>query len=203
MFSRGLGGKTMTRAAVLILIFCGLGSAASGAAPVAWKKFHDAMGFSVSVPADWSVDPNASQVDFSTDDNPPPPIRVFAIAPSVDQDPGSTLGGVEISISSLPPGRAGCTAAGFFANESPDSSLDADIDTPSYAHASGDDPGGWYTTEGYAWRLSTKPCLGVQYTISYQADGSDQAKSEKPFDRERLLKLLDSIRETIVLDPER
>lgn len=82
----------------------------------------------------------------------------------------------------------------------PDYNSAFETDRPDYAHVVGGDPGGWYTFEDFVWRVSTEPCVGVHYSIGYHADGSDQAKGEMPFDRMKLLKLLDAIRATVVID---
>ena len=108
-----------------------------------------------------------------------------------------------IAILPLPPSRTVCAASQFLATPPPDFNSGFEVNAEDFAHLIGSDPGGWYTYEDYVWRISTAPCVGVHYYIGYHADDSDQAKSEKPFDRAKLLALLDSIRATIVLDPSR
>ncbi len=194
----------MTRVAALVAVSCLLAAARGEAAPSSWKTLHGAAGFRVSAPGDWKADTEAYQEDFTGDDASSPRTPLFGFVPTAELDPGSTLASnsVGVFILPLPAGRNGCTAANFFALMPPDYALAADIDTPDYAHASEGDPGDWYTTELYAWRLSENPCVGVQYSFTYAADDSDQAKGEKPFDRTKLLALLDAIRATIARDPK-
>jgi hypothetical protein len=195
----------MKRCLATLPVFLVLASALQAATPAGWHTYHDALGVTVSFPGDWKADADSYQVDFTPDGEPSPRTRLLTLAPGGDLDPGSTLNSssVSIAILPLPPSRSQCTAGNFIAVPSPDSGWDFDADTPGYAHTVGSDPGGWYTFENYVWRISTKPCIGVHYTIGYHADGSDQAKSEKPFDRAKLLKLLDAIRATVVLAPVR
>ncbi len=184
-------------------IFLLLTSSSPAATPAGWQTYHDARGFAVSFPGDWKINPNYYEDDYPTGEGAPPRTHALAIVPTGALDPGSTLdsGGVRIMVLPLPPFRADCAARSFIAEPPPDFSSAFDADTPDYAHLVGGDPGGWYTYEDYVWRISVKPCVGVHYAFVYHADGSDQAKSERPFDRTRLLKLLDAIRATVALDP--
>jgi hypothetical protein len=178
-------------------------SASPAATPAGWQTYHDgARGFTVSFPGDWKPNPDYYDDDYPTDGDPPPRIPALAIVTTGDLQPGTTLnsGDVRILILPLPSFRSECAAWSFIAMPPPDFNSAFDIDTPAYAHLAGGDPAGWYAYEDYVWRISTKPCVGVHYTIGYHADGSDQAKGEKPFDRVKLLALLDAIRATIVPD---
>ncbi|MBI3675240.1 MAG: hypothetical protein HY243_01310 [Proteobacteria bacterium] len=191
---------------ILVLPFLALFAPASQAAtPAGWQTYHDVRGFSVSFPRDWKADPDYYDDDYPTGGDPPPRLRALAIVPSGDLGPGTTLNsaGVRIAVLPLPPFRKECAAWSFIAEPPPDYNSSFDSDTPDYAHLVGGDPAGWYTYEDFVWRISTAPCVGVHYTIAYYADGSAQAKSAKPFDRAKLLKLLDAIRATVVLDPPR
>jgi len=179
-----------------------LAPASQAAAPAGWQTYRDdARGFTVSFPADWKPNPDYHDDDYPTSDEPPPRIHALAVTPTGDLQPGTTLNSVHIAIVPLPPFRSQCAAWSFIATPPPDFNSGFDVDTPDYAHVTGGDPGGWYTYEDFVWRISTTPCIGVHYTISYHADDSDQAKSEKPFDRAKLLALLDAIRATVVLIP--
>jgi hypothetical protein len=181
-----------------------LAAAPSAAAPAGWQTYRDAArGFAVSFPGDWKANPDYHDDDYPTSDAPPPRIAALAVMPTGDLQPGTTLNSasVRIAIVPLPSFRSECAAWSFIAVPPPDFNSGFDVDTPDYAHVVGGDPGGWYTYEDYVWRISTTPCVGVHYTIGYHADGSDQAKSEKPFDRAKLLALLDAIRATVVLIP--
>jgi len=177
---------------------------ASAAAPAGWQTYRDeARGFAVSFPGGWKPNTDYHDDDYPVNGEPPARIQALAITPTGDLQPGTTLnsGSVHVAIVPLPPFRSQCAASSFIAVPAPDSSSAFDVDAPDYAHVTGGDPGGWYTYEDYVWRISTTPCVGVHYTISYHADDSDQAKSEKPFDRAKLLALLDAIRATVVLIP--
>ncbi len=181
-----------------------LAPASPAATPTGWQTYRDeARGFAVSFPADWKPNPDYYDDDYPTSGEPPPRIHALAIAPTADLQPGTTLDStsVHIAIVPLPPFRSQCAAWSFIAVPPPDFDSAFDVDTPDYAHVVGGDPGGWYTYEDYVWRISTTPCVGMHYTIGYHADGSDQAKGEKPFDRAKLLALLDAIRGTVVLIP--
>ena len=195
--------ERMKRVILALPVLLLLAPASQAAAPAGWQTYHDARGFSVSFPRDWKANPDYYDDDYPTDGDPPPRLLALALVPSGDLDPGTTLSSssVRITILPLPSFRNDCAAWSFIAEPPPDYSSSFDIDTPDYAHLIGGDPAGWYTYEDYVWRISTAPCVGVHYTIGYYADDSDQAKSVKPFDRTNLLKLLDSIRATVVLDP--
>ncbi|HEX4301497.1 MAG TPA: hypothetical protein VHZ78_01800 [Rhizomicrobium sp.] len=173
------------------------------AAPAGWQSYHDARGFRVSFPAGWKINPAYHDDDYPTGEAPPPRLAALAIMPVKDLQPGTTLSSVRVAILPLPPSRTVCAASQFIAAPPPDFSSGFDIDRPDYAHMTGGDPGGWYSYEDYVWRISTAPCFAVHYTISYYAADSDQAKSEKPFDRTRLLAVLDAIRASVVLNARR
>jgi hypothetical protein len=175
---------------------------AGGAAPAGWQSTHDARGFTVSYPADWKANPDYFDSDYPTSDGPPPQLHALALSPVGDLQPGTTLASsdVRVMVAVLPPFRERCEALSFIAAPPPDFNSGIDSDTPDYAHVTGGDPGGWYTYEDFVWRISVKPCVAVHYTIGYHAADSDQAKSEKPFDRVALLKLLDAIRASVTLD---
>jgi hypothetical protein len=192
----------MKRLLILLPIFL-LPLAAQAATPAGWQSYHDARGFTVSFPAGWKADPDYYDSDYPSDGQTPPRIHALAIVPTGDLQPGTTLNSraVLVAIVPLPAFRSVCAASSFVADPAPDYGYAFDADTPDQSHRIGGDPGGWYTDEDYLWRISTTPCVGVRYAFSYHADGSDQAKSEKPLDRAKLLRLLDAIRATVALDP--
>ncbi len=187
------------RIAAVVAVLAALPCAA---APTGWHSYHDARGFRVSFPAGWKADPSYHDDDYPTGDDPPPRLAALAIVPVEDLQPGTTLSSkdVRVLILPLPPSRTVCAAWQFIAAPPPDFSSRLDAERPDYAHMTGDDPGGWYSYEDFVWRISTAPCVAVHYTIGYHAADSDQAKSEKPFDRAALFAVLDAIRASVVLD---
>ena len=190
----------MPRRAVLLFAFLLFVPVAQAAAPAGWQSYHDARGFTVSFPPDWTADPKYSDQDYPASEEPPPHFGGLALKPKGDLAPGTTLSSVQVVVLPLPPGRDTCVAQNFIAYPPPDYGTSADESTADYAKLTGGDPGGWYTNEDYVWRISTKPCIGVHYEISFYADNSDQAKDTKKFDKAKLLKLLDQIRATVVVD---
>lgn len=185
---------------ILAALACLVPAAAQDAG---WQSRHDARGFTVSYPAGWKANPDYFDTDYPTSDAPPPHLTALAIVPIGELQPGTTLSDVRVMIAVLPPFRAHCEALSFVAAPPPDFNSSIDSETPDYAHVIGGDPGGWYTYEDFVWRISVKPCVAVHYAIGYRAADSDQAKSEKPFDRKTLMAQLDAIRVTVVLDPPR
>lgn len=183
-------------------LLAALSAAPAAAAPAGWQTYHDARGFSVSFPADWKANPNYYDQDYPTGDEPAR-LPALAIAPTGELQPGTTLFAeqLHVAILPLPPSRTACVASGFIAEPPPDYNSGFDVDRPEYAHLTGGDPGGWYTFEDYVWRLSVKPCFAVHYAIAYYAEDSEQARSLKPFDRAKLLHVMDAIRASVVLDP--
>lgn len=172
------------------------------AGPAAWRTVHDPRGFSMSFPPDWTADPKFADLNYPDNNGERTRIEGLSVASATALQPGTTLQGnsVSVAVEVLPPYRAGCTAENFLADTPPDYASGIDANQPAFSHQVSDDPGGWYSNEDFVYRIATKPCLAVHYFLSYATPGGEAAKGVPPFDRAKLLALLDRIRATIVVD---
>ncbi|HEY5347325.1 MAG TPA: hypothetical protein VIJ72_03960 [Rhizomicrobium sp.] len=173
-------------------------AAPTGQIPAGWHTYSDARGFAISYPADWKADPRFADLDYPDNDGNRAKIEGLGVTPTTELQPGTTLQGkqVTLAVEVLPSFRPGCAAANFLAQQPPDYNSGIDEQTQVYAHQSGGDPGGWYSYEDFVYLVSMKPCRAIHYFISYATPDGEPAQGVSPFDRKKLLKLLDRIRAT-------
>jgi hypothetical protein len=188
----GFGTKT-----VLMCLSLLLSTSASIAAR--WTTFHDARGFTVSYPSDWKADPDFADLNYPDNDGNRARIEGLGLKPSFDLQPHTTLqnGQTGLAVEVLPRYANACTAGNFLAQQPPDYDSGVDKETPTFAHMSGSDPGGWYSYEDFVYLLSRKPCLAVHYFVAYETPGGEVAKDDRPFNLGLLLSRFNKIRATI------
>jgi hypothetical protein len=191
----GFGTKTVLTCLSLLL-------STNASIAARWITFHDARGFSISYPSNWRANPNFADLNYPDNDGNRARIEGLGLKPSIDLQPHTTLqnGQTGLAVEVLPRYANACTAENFLAQPPPDYESGVDKATPTFAHMSGSDPGGWYSYEDFVYLISLKPCLAVHYFVSYATPGGEVAKGERPFDLGSLLGRFDKIRATIKIE---
>lgn len=191
----GFGTKTVLTCLSLLL-------STNASIAARWITFHDARGFSISYPSNWRANPNFADLNYPDNDGNRARIEGLGLKSSIDLQPHTTLqnGQTGLAVEVLPRYANACTAENFLAQPPPDYESGVDKATPTFAHMSGSDPGGWYSYEDFVYLISLKPCLAVHYFVSYATPGGEVAKGERPFDLGSLLGRFDKIRATIKIE---
>lgn len=186
----------------LVIVLLAFSLASAYAVPAGWHTTHDARGFSMSYPKGWTADSTFADLNYPNNDGVRLKIEGLGVSPTIDLQPGTTLQSqqVTVAVEVLPSYAKDCVAENFLAQQPPDHSGGVDVDRPDYAHAESGDPGGWYSTEDFVYRISTKPCLAVHYFVGFKTPGGANSVGEKQFDRAKLLTLLDTIRAKVAVD---
>jgi hypothetical protein len=188
---------------VLALLFVLAGPAA--AQPTGWHTYTDAKsGFSLSYPDGWTLAPNFDDQGYGyVQGNASDHITGAAVfAPATLQaDTNLRAGGTYVLVETLPRSPAKCFAADFIVDPPADYRIFDERNDGDRAVLTSGDPGDMSAHEDSVTVLSHAPCLAVHEVIGFAPRDREFGRDEPPFDRDKLVKLLDAIRATVAAVP--
>ena len=205
-----MGFSTLARRAIApscagaALVLALYGSTASGAdAP--WHSYTDAArGFTVSYPDGWTLNPafDDQGYGYAQGELTDHIVGVFLGAPAdLQADTNLRAGQTYVLIETLPRSADKCVAADFIVDPPADYRIFDERHDGDRALLTSGDPGDMSAKEDSVTVLSHAPCLGVHESIGFAPRDGEFGRDERPFDRDKVVKLLDAIRATVVAVP--
>lgn len=189
----------MRRTASLLVwavAICAAGSSAAQAAPPSWRTYTDhVLGFTISYPSDWKVDPRYVYAGFGPDHD----IHgvAFAIPSSLARGTNLSPNMTIVSVESVP-GGSKCDASRFIPDPQDLKTLHNAGRIWATANTQDAGAGNFYDFAVFALP-GTSPCLAVRYTIHSTNIGNYDPGTVKEFDRAALIKTFSAIRRSLHL----
>ena len=180
--------------------------ALSGSATAApWHNYTDAKrGFSVSYPESWTLNPAFDDQGYGYAQGDPTDhiTGVLLLAPATLQaNTNLRAGETYVLVETLPRTPAACVAADFIVDPPADYRIFDEQHGGDRALLTSGDPGDMSAHEDSVTVLSHAPCLAVHEVIGFAPRDGEFGRDERPFNRDKLLKLLDAIRATVAPVP--
>ena len=193
---------------LMMRLALGLAVALAGPAiaqPGGWHRYADAKrGFSVSYPDGWRLVPNHDDQGYGyAQGNADDHITGVLIAAPAAMQPDTNLraGETYMLIETLPRAPEKCLAADFIVDPPMDYRIFDERQSGDHALLTSGDPGDMSAQEDGVTVLSHAPCLAVHEVIGFAPRDGAFGRDERPFDRDKLVKLLDAIRATVTVVP--
>ena len=189
--------RTMRRtASVLIWAVAACAASTCAADAVPWKTYTDqVLGFTISDPSDWKVDPRYVYAGFGPDHD----IHgiAFEIPQSMTRGTNLSPSMTAVSVESVPNGSK-CDASRFIPEPQDLKTLHNAGRIWSTANTQDAGAGNFYDIAVFAL-TGTSPCLAVRYTIHSTNIGNYDPGTVKEFDRDKLIKTFSAIRRSLRL----
>ena len=177
----------------------------SAAADATRHTYADtALGVSVSYPDGWTLNPNFDDQGYGYAQGDPTDhiTGALLLAPATLQaNTNLRAGETYVLIEPLPRAAAACVAADFIVDPPADYRIFDEQHGGDHAVLTSGDPGDMSAHEDSVTVLSHTPCLAVHEVIGFAPRDGAFGRDERPFDRDKLLKLLDAIRATVAPIP--
>lgn len=181
-----------------LILTLALSTPAAADAPAGWRTWTDqALGYSISYPPHWRVDPHYSYAGFGPDH----PIEGVAFEIPKAMAEGTNLSNslTNVSVESAPASRP-CDAAHYLADAENIHTLVEGGRRWSVGQGEDAGAGNLYAIRVFVLQEHS-PCIAVRYFIHSTTIGNYQPGAVRAFDLNRLLAAFDAIRRTLVTRP--